>query len=70
MINPPTIAPFTDVKPPKIKTGKALKAMIESAKLTSLFAPHMIPVIKAIIPEMNQTTTQIVLRDTPTERAA
>ena len=64
MINPPTIAPGTDVKPPNIKTGNALRAMIESAKLTSLFAPHMIPVINAMIPEIAINDRKRIERNT------
>src|SRR5215211_6617330 len=35
MMSPPTMAPGTEVSPPRISTGSALSATIESAKLTS-----------------------------------
>jgi hypothetical protein len=38
------MAPGIEVKPPRINTGKALRAMISRAKETSERAPHMMPV--------------------------
>jgi hypothetical protein len=59
MMRPPTMAPGIDVKPPRIRTGKAFRAMICNANDTSERAPHMMPVTSATIPAANQTVTQI-----------
>lgn len=40
MIRPPTIAPGTEVKPPRISTGSALSAVKVSANCTPLRAPE------------------------------
>ena len=70
MISPPTMAPGIEVKPPRISTGSAFSATISSAKETSERAPHMMPVISATMPAVNQTITQIWLSEMPTESAA
>ena len=70
MINPPTIAPGTEVKPPKISTGSAFKAITCRPNDTSERAPHMMPVTKATMPAVNHTITQIWLSEIPTDKAA
>ena len=69
-MRPPTIAPEMEVRPPRISTGSALRAMRESENCTPLFAPHMIPATRATPPDTDHTMTQMVLRGMPTERAA
>ena len=70
MMSPPTIAPGTEVKPPRISTGSAFSAMSERLNCTPLFAPHMIPATRATRPATDQTTIQIVLSGMPMESAA
>ena len=70
MMSPPTIAPGTEVSPPRMSTGSALSAMRESENCTPLFAPHMIPATSATTPETDHTTTQIVRSEIPTAIAA
>src|SRR3990172_6003148 len=70
MISPPTIAPGTEAKPPRISTGSAFSAMSERLNCTPLFAPHMMPATIATSPATDHTTTQIVVSEMPTERAA
>ena len=67
---PPMIAPGTEVKPPRIKTGNAFNAINDSENCTPDLLPHMMPATSATIPETDQTTTQIVFREMPTDRAA
>ena len=70
MIRPPTIAPGTEVNPPRISTGSALSAMSERLNCTPLLAPHMMPATMATRPATDQTTIQIVLSGIPMESAA
>src|SRR5437899_933928 len=70
MISPPTIAPGTDVKPPRMRTGSDLSAMSDRLNCTPLLAPHMIPATIATIPATDQTIIQIVLSGMPIESAA
>src|SRR5712691_5645811 len=70
IISPPTIAPGIEVRPPRINTGKALRAMSERLNCTPLLAPHMMPPTRATMPATDQTVTQIVWRGIPTAVAA
>src|SRR6266545_6178486 len=70
MMSPPTMAPGTDVKPPRISTGSALSAISERLNWTPLFAPHMMPATMATSPATDQTTTQMVLSGIPMDSAA
>ena len=70
MMSPPTMAPGTEVNPPRMSTGSALSAITWRAKETSERAPHMIPVASATMPAANQTMTQIWLSEMPTDKAA
>src|SRR6266545_3925256 len=70
MMSPPTMAPGTEVKPPRISTGKALSAIKERLNCTPLLAPHMMPATMATRPATDQTTTQMVLSGIPMESAA
>ena len=53
------MAPGIEVRPPRISTGKAFRAMIWSANDTSERAPHMMPATSATMPAANHTMTQI-----------
>src|SRR5499433_3015248 len=70
MMRPPTMAPGTEVKPPRMSTGKDFSAMRERLNCTPLFAPHMMPATMATSPATDHTTTQIVLRGMPMLSAA
>ena len=70
MIRPPTIAPGTEVNPPRISTGSAFSAMSDSENWTPLLAPHMTPATRATRPETDHTITQIVLSGMPIDIAA
>ena len=50
MMRPPTIAPGTDSKPPRISTGSAFSARNVSANCTPLRAPHSRPATSATKP--------------------
>ena len=64
------MAPGTEVKPPRISTGRAFKAMSERLNWTPLCEPHMIPATRATMPATDHTTTQIAVRGIPTDSAA
>ena len=64
------MAPGTDVKPPRMRTGSALRAMSERLNCTPLLAPHMIPATMATSPATDHTTVQMVLSGMPIESAA
>ena len=70
MMRPPTIAPGTEVNPPRIRTGSAFRAMSDSENCTPALAPHMTPAASATRPETDQTTTQIVFSGMPIDSAA
>src|SRR5438094_715998 len=70
MMSPPTMAPGTDSRPPRMSTGSALSAISERLNCTPLLAPHMSPATIATTPATDQTTIQIVLSGTPIESAA
>ena len=70
MISPPTIAPGTEVSPPRISTGSAFSDTTCSANDTSERAPQKIPVASATTPAVNQTMTQIWFSEMPTDNAA
>ena len=44
------MAPGTEVKPPRIRTGRAFSAMSERLNCTPLLAPHMTPATMATRP--------------------
>src|SRR5215470_11270512 len=70
MMSPPTMAPGTDSKPPRISTGSALSAINERLNCTPLLAPHIRPATIATTPATDQTTIQMVLSGMPIESAA
>ena len=70
MIKPPMMAPGTDVKPPKITTGKARKATVESENCTPSLEPQIMPATKATTPATHHTTTQMRLSGMPIDCAA
>ena len=59
------MAPGTEVKPPRMRTGSALSAISERLNCTPLLAPHMTPATMATRPATDHTTTQIVLSGMP-----
>ena len=64
------MAPGTEVKPPRIKTGNALSATNVKENCTPRLVPHMMPATRATRPLVVHTITQICLSEMPTERAA
>ena len=70
MMSPPTIAPGTDSKPPRISTGSAFSATKVSANWTPLRAPHSRPATSATKPATAQTMAQICCSGMPTASAA
>jgi hypothetical protein len=70
MISPPTIAPGTEVKPPRITTGSAFSATCEMENCTPSLPPQMTPATIAVIPATAQTMTQIRLSGMPIDMAA
>jgi len=69
-INPPTIAPPIEVKPPIINTGKALSTTSDNENCTPWRAPHSSPATSPTIPATAQTICQIRLRLMPMDSAA
>ena len=65
MISPPTMAPGTEVKPPRISTGRALSAVSVSANCTPLREPHSMPATRATKPATPHTTAQICCSGMP-----
>ena len=59
MINPPTMAPGIEVKPPRISTGSALSATSERENCTPSLAPHIMPATSATSPDTAHTISQI-----------
>ena len=70
MIKPPMMAPGIEVKPPSIRTGSAFRAIRLRLNCTPDLVPHIIPATNATNPAIDQTNTQIKLRETPTLNAA
>ena len=70
MIKPPTMAPGTEVKPPRINTGNAFNAISDSENCTPDLLPHMMPATSATMPATDHTMTQMVRSEIPTLRAA
>ena len=70
MISPPMIAPGTEVKPPRIRTGSAFSASSESENCTPSLLPHTAPATSATRPATSQTMNQIWLSGMPTDCAA
>src|SRR5438552_1946305 len=69
-MSPPTRAPGTEMKPPRISTGSALSATSERLNCTPLLAPHMMPATIATSPATDQTISQMVLSGMPIDSAA
>ena len=70
MIRPPTIAPGTEVKPPRITTGSAFNATWDSENCTpSLRTPDQ-PATSATKPATAQTMTQMRFSGMPIDCAA
>ena len=69
-MSPPTMAPGTEVSPPRMSTGSAFSAMSDRLNCTPLFAPHMMPATMPTIPATDQTMIQMVLSEIPRESAA
>ena len=65
MIRPPTIAPGTDVNPPRISTGNAFSATKVSANCTPLRAPHNRPATSATKPATVHTIAQMCCSGMP-----
>ncbi len=53
------MAPGTEVKPPRIKTGKAFSANKVSENCTPSLLPHTAPAASATNPATSQTTNQM-----------
>ncbi|MNR42650.1 hypothetical protein D3C85_1611890 [compost metagenome] len=70
MISPPTMAPGTEVKPPRISTGSALSAVSVSANCTPLREPQSMPATSATKPATPQTIAQMCWSGMPSESAA
>ena len=70
IISPPIIAPGIEVNPPKIRTGRAFKAISANVNWTPSLDPQRIPAAKPTIPATDQTIVQIVFNGIPTESAA
>ena len=70
MINPPTIAPGIEEKPPMINTGRAFNARSTKANWTPALAPHIIPATNATTPAAVQTRSIILFKGIPIELAA
>ena len=70
MIKPPMMAPGTEVRPPKITTGKARKATVANENCTPSLLPQIMPATKATTPATHQTITQIRLSGMPIDCAA
>ena len=70
MISPPTMAPGTEVKPPRISTGSALSAISEIENCTPSLEPQITPAASATKPDTVHTISQMVLSGMPTDWAA
>ena len=70
MIKPPMMAPGTEVRPPKITTGKARKATVANENCTPSLLPQIMPATKATTPATHHTITQIRLSGMPIDCAA
>src|ERR1700745_534768 len=69
-MRPPTMAPGTEVKPPRISTGSAFSAPSEIENCTPRLLPHMMPATSPTTPATDQTMTQIERSGMPTDWAA
>ena len=65
MISPPMMAPGTEVKPPRITTGKARKATVVSENCTPSLLPQIMPATSATTAATHQTMNQIRLSGMP-----
>ena len=59
MISPPTMAPGTEVRPPRITSGRAFSATTDSENCTPSLLPQIIPATRATKPATHQTITQM-----------
>ena len=64
------MAPGIEVKPPRISTGSAFKAISARENCTPALPPHMMPATSATMPATDQTMAQMVLSGMPTDSAA
>ena len=64
------MAPGTEVRPPKITTGRARSATVVSENCTPSLEPQIIPATRATTPATHQTMTQMRLSGMPMDCAA
>ena len=64
------MAPGTEVRPPKITTGKARKATVAKENCTPSLLPQIMPATKATTPATHHTMTQMRLSGMPMDCAA
>ncbi len=59
------MAPGTEVRPPRMITGRARRATVVSENCTPSLEPQMMPATSAVMPATNQTMTQMRLSGMP-----
>ena len=64
------MAPGTDVRPPRITTGSARSAAVDSVNCTPNFEPQMMPATSATRPATLHTMTQMRFSGMPMDCAA
>ena len=64
------MAPGTEVRPPRITTGKARKATVVSENCTPSLLPQIMPATSAVTPATHQTMNQMRLSGIPIDCAA
>ena len=64
------MAPGMEVRPPRIRTGRAFRAISARVNWTPSLLPQMTPVTSATKPATDQTMAQMVFKGMPTESAA
>ena len=64
------MAPGTEVRPPRITTGKARSATVASENCTPSLLPQIMPATSATTPATHQTMTQMRLSGMPMDCAA
>ena len=64
------IAPGTEVRPPRMTTGRARSATVASENWTPSYEPQMMPATSATTPATHQTMTQMRLSGMPIDNAA
>src|SRR5689334_18982992 len=70
MMRPPTIAPGTDSKPPRMTTGSAFSATCEIENCTPSLPPQTTPPTIATMPATDHTMTQMRFSGMPIDCAA